>query len=98
MKKNRIVINGNPVEVEGNNVSVIGDSVYVDGKLVSAGLTGITEIHWYGDLANLQAGGSVACRDIYGDVEAGNSIYCKNIRRGSTSASCNITAGNSIYF
>lgn len=97
MKKNRIVINGNPVEVEGNNVSVVGDSVYVDGKLVSTGLTGITEIHWYGDLANLEAGGSVACRDIYGSAKAGNSIHCRSIQSGSR-GSCNITAGNSIHF
>jgi hypothetical protein len=106
MSRNRIVVNGMTVEVDGNNVAIRNGTVYVDGLPVHSGLSGVVDIIWHGDLANLEADGSVTCQDVYGDVAAGNSVKCRSVpgRHGSRQAggsygiNGNITAGNSVRF
>ena len=55
---NQIVINGESIGVSGNNISIVNDSIYVDGKLVKDKISGITEIKFIGDLANLTSNAS----------------------------------------
>ena len=50
---NRITINGKIIEVEGHNISIIGDSITVDGITIEKGLSGIVNVKFEGDLANL---------------------------------------------
>lgn len=105
MNRNRITVNGMTIEVEGSNVAIRGGTLYVNGLAVHSGLSGTVDIIWHGDLANLEAEGSVTCQDIHGDVVAGNSVYCKNVpgragTRNVTNAhgvNGNITAGNSVH-
>lgn len=108
MSKNKIIINGKPIEVEGNNVSIRNGTVYIDGVPVHSSLSGVVEIIWHGNLASLEAEGSVTCDNIYGNVSAGNSVHCKNLIYtansdnpeqpiSSSRANCNIKAGNSVH-
>lgn len=89
MAKSRITINGVTIEVEGSNVSVRNGTIYVDGATVQSGLSGDVHIIWEGDLARLEADGSVTCRNVHGDVTAGGSVQCKDI-------SGKISAGGSV--
>jgi len=88
--KNRIVINGVAIEVEGSNVSVRGDTVYVEARRVASGLSGEVHIFWDGDLAMLDADGSVTCNSVRGNVTAGGSVRCGDIAG-------HVTAGGSIH-
>lgn len=108
MSKNKIIINGKAIEVEGNNVTIRNGTVYIDGVPVDSGLSGVVQIIWQGDLASLEAEGSVTCDNIYGNVSAGNSVHCKNFIQtvnsnnpeqpiSSSRANCNIRAGNSVH-
>lgn len=90
MTVNRITINGVTVEVEGENVSVRAGVIYVDGVAVQSQLSGDVHVFWHGDLASLEADGSVSCRDVDGDVTAGGSVECRHVE-GS------VTAGGSVH-
>lgn len=79
MAISRIEINGVVFEVEGNNVSFRNGVVYVDGVAVASGLSGNVHVIWHGDLASLDADGSVDCQNIYGSVNAGGSVRCSDI-------------------
>jgi hypothetical protein len=75
-----ITINGQTFSVSGNNVVVKNGSVYVDGAKVEAGnLSGIVEIKWEGELANLNSAYSVSCGDVKGNIDAGGSVTCKTV-------------------
>lgn len=105
MSRNKIIVNGTTVEVEGNNVAIRGGTVYVDGLPVHSGLSGVVEIIWHGNLASLEAEGSVTCDSIYGNVAAGNSVHCKHLLgtvsteqpSNSSRGNVNISAGNSVH-
>lgn len=90
MTVNRITINGVTVEVEGENVSVLNGVIYVDGVAVQSQLSGDVHVLWHGDLASLEADGSVSCRNVDGDVTAGGSVQCRHVE-GS------VTAGGSVH-
>jgi hypothetical protein len=79
MAISRIEINGVVFEVEGNNVSFRNGVVYVDGVAVASGLSGNVHVIWHGDLASLDADGSVDCKNVYGSVNAGGSVHCSDI-------------------
>jgi hypothetical protein len=86
MSKNRIVVNGLTIEVEGSNVAIRSGTVYVDGVSVCSVQEQEIHVHWHGDLAYLQAGGSVTCGDVHGDVVANGRVSCQDV---SGQVSCN---------
>ena len=105
---NTIYINGKSINVQGNNISVINNRVYVDSKEVTDGeLSGVVELKFIGDLANLDVdgsltvkgnihgnvdvGGSLTCGDIGGDADVGGSVNCKVIN-GKVDAGGNVNA------
>ncbi len=92
MAKNRMTINGVTYEVEGNNISVRNGVIYVDGVVVHSGLDNSVHITWRGDLASLQADGSVTCGSVEGDVIAGGSVNCHNVS-GNVGAHGSVKAG-----
>jgi hypothetical protein len=89
---NQITINGKTYKVKGKNISVNNNSIIVDGVLVQSDLSGIVEVKFEGDLANIESHnlkvkGNVAgdidahnveCGDVGGNVKAHN-IECKTI-------------------
>lgn len=89
MTVNKITINGITFEVKGNHVSVRNGVLYVDGIAVTSGLSGDVHIIWDGDLAQLDAGGSVNCHDVHGNLNVGGAVRCNNI-------SGSVTAGGSV--
>lgn len=91
---NTIVINGKRIAVSGNNITVINDQVLVDGKVVETGLSGIVEVKFEGDLANLRCSGSATVNgEVKGNVEAGGSIKCSNVGK-SVDAGGSVSCGN----
>lgn len=104
---NTIIVNGQRFQVSGKNIVVSNGSIIVDGNIVQNGLSGIVEIKFEGDLANLKAdgsvrvngsvsgnvdaGGSVKCSNVNGDVDAGGSVDCGNIQG-------DISAGGSVRY
>lgn len=79
MSKNRIVVNGMTIEVEGNNVAIRSGTVYVDGVSICSVQDQEIHVHWHGDLAQLQAGGSVTCGDVHGNVVANGRVDCQDV-------------------
>lgn len=91
---NKIVINGKSIAVSGNNITVINDQVLVDGKVVEMGLSGVVELRFEGDLANLKCSGSATVNgDVKGDVDAGGSVKCSNVGN-SVDAGGSVSCGN----
>jgi len=90
--KNKIVINGKSHSVSGKNISIMNDKIYVDGILVESGLSGIVEVKFEGDIANLECttatingnvlgnvdGTTIRCGDVGGDVD-GTTITCGDV-------------------
>ena len=89
----------------GNNIVMSGNTVIIDGKVQDEGLTGVVAIEVSGDIMSLhsdstvtingnvsgdvEAGGSVRCRDVGGNVCAGGSVRCDDV--------CGkVTAGGSV--
>lgn len=52
---NKITINGKAFNVSGKNISVNNNSIIVDGVLVQSDLSGIVEVKFEGDLANIKS-------------------------------------------
>lgn len=75
---NQITINGQTFNVSGKNISVSGDKITVDGITIQSGLSGIVEIKFEGDLANLEAHNVKVNGNVMGDVDAHN-IECRNV-------------------
>ena len=82
---NRITINGKVIEVEGHNISIIGDSIIVrdskmlsDGVTIEKGLSGVVDVKFEGDLANLTVhkGNAEINGNIRGNVDVGGSAKC----------------------
>ena len=73
-----ITINGKQFSVQGNNITVSNDSVMVDGAVIATGLSGIVQIKFEGDLANLDAHNAKVYGNVTGDV-IGHNIECKNV-------------------
>lgn len=92
MGRNRFIINDVIYEVEGNNISIRNGVIYVDGVVVQSGLDNSVHITWHGDLASLQADGSVTCGSVEGDVIAGGSVKCQNVG-GNVGAHGSVRAG-----
>jgi hypothetical protein len=92
MGRNRLTVNGVTHFVEGNNISVRNGVIYADGVAVHSGLDSGIHITWYGDLASLQADGSVTCDSVQGDVIAGGSVKCHNVS-GNVGAHGSVKAG-----
>lgn len=91
MSKNRLIVNDIAIEVEdGARITLRNGVLYVDGNAVQSQLSGEIHVHWHGDLASLQADGSVTCRNVDGNVTAGGSVNCRNIE-GS------VNAGGSVH-
>lgn len=92
---NQIIINGKVIQTTGNNISVIGDTIYVDGEKMESGLSGIVELKFIGDLANLNTKGSATVNgDVKGDVDAGGSITISGSVGGDVDAGGSIRCGN----
>jgi len=90
IRANRITINGKVYEAPaGSSVTITNDTLYVNGAKVTDGLQGVVKVVWEGPLASLEAGGSVECGDVSGDVHGGNSVTCGNVQG-------NVRAGNSV--
>ncbi len=79
MSKNRIVVNGTTIEVEGSNVTIRSGTVYVDEVSICSVQDQEIHVYWHGDLAQLQAGGSVTCGDVHGNVTANGSVDCQDV-------------------
>ena len=75
---NRITINGKVIEVEGHNISIIGDSIIVNGVTIEKGLSGVVDVKFEGDLANLTVhkGNAEINGNIRGNVDVGGSAKC----------------------
>lgn len=92
MVKNRITVNNVTVEVEeGSHVVVRNGVLFVNGEAIQSQLSGDVHVHWHGDLASLEADGSVSCRDVEGDLTAGGSVQCRNVE-GTVSAGGSVHA------
>ncbi len=79
MSKNRIVVNGISFEVEGSNVAVRSGTVYVNEVSVCSVQDQEIHVYWHGDLAQLQASGSVTCGDVHGNVSANGNVDCQDV-------------------
>ena len=90
---NTIIINGKKTVVSGNSITVSGNSIYVDGKLIEENLSGIVEVKFEGELAELKSESSVTVNgNVHGNVKASGSISCNNVTgnvSASGSVSCN---------
>ena len=100
---NRITINGKVIEVEGHNISIIGDSITVrdskmlsDGITIEKGLSGIIDIKFDGDIANLTVHrGNVDINgNIRGNVNSGGSVTCKGDIEGNIDSGGSVTCEN----
>ncbi len=102
-----VTING--VTYEGNNIKVINNKVWINGKRIENAepdKKGILQVKVTGTLHNLEAGGSVICDDVTGDIDAGGSVQAGNVA-GSIDAGgsvqCenvggNVDAGGSVHY
>lgn len=92
---NTIFINGQKFEVTGNNVHVQNGIITVDGVTIVSNLSGVVEVKWDGDLANLKCSSSVACNDVIGNVDAGGSVNISGDVAGDVDAGGSVNvAGN----
>ena len=100
---NRITINGKVIEVEGHNISIIGDSIIVrdskmlsDGVTIEKGLSGVVDVKFEGDLANLTVhrGNAEINGNIRGNVDAGGSVKCSGDVGGDIEAGGSVTCEN----
>ena len=101
-----IIING--IKIEGNgvhNIRVNGSTVTVNGNIVGSNFSGSIEVRvTEGDVANIEADGSVTAGNVTGNVAAGGSVRCENVggdvsAGGSVKAEAiqgNISAGGSV--
>lgn len=103
---NTIIINGKSHVVSGNNITINNGKIIVDGEIIEEGLSGIVEVKFEGDLANVRssssitvngnvhgdadAGSHIQCNDIGGDADAGSHISCRDIK-GSADAGSHIS-------
>lgn len=102
----KITINGVTYEaLKGETITVANGAVIINGVTITDGLKGIVKIVWEGPLAYLNAGCSVECGAVAGNVDAGNSVKCGDVQ-GSVKAGNSVTAnkitgsvkaGNSVY-
>lgn len=85
-----VTING--VTYEGTNIKVYNHRVWVDGKEVKGepDKRGILHVSVTGDLHNLDAGGSVDCKNVTGNVDAGGSVHAGDVGG-------NVDAGGSVH-
>lgn len=75
-----ITVNGKRYDnIQGNNISVINGVIKVDGKVIEEGLSGVVEVKWEGELANLTSSASVTAGNVKGDVDAGGSVQCMSV-------------------
>jgi hypothetical protein len=89
---NTIIINGQKHVVSGSNISIGNNVIMVDGVVVQGDLSGIVEVKFEGDLANVTAGSSITVNgNIHGDADAGSHIRCNDIG-GDADAGSHITA------
>ncbi len=71
--------------ISGRNISIRNGTVMVDGREVRIdGVTGtdtseLTIVVEEGVIESLTVDGSVRCRDVMGDVDAGGSVNCGNV-------------------
>lgn len=93
---NTIVINGKSHTVSGNNIQIGNGTIMVNGVVIEGELSGIVEVKFEGDLANVtssssisvsgsilgnaDAGSHISCNDVGGDADAGSHISCRDIR------------------
>ena len=107
-KKNftSITINGQTINCSGSNITISNGKVIVDGKTIQGNMSGDIHVEIYGDVENIQCGGSVTVHgnagsvdcggtctvegDVHGDIDAGNSVNCGNVTG-------NVDAGNSVH-
>lgn len=85
----KITINGKTIDVTGNNITIRDGSVTVDGVTVASGLSGEVHVKFDGDLASLDADGSVTCGAVRGSVKAGGSVSCGDVGQS-------VSAGGSV--
>lgn len=92
---NKIVINGKSHSVGGKNISIINDKIYVDGILVESGLSGIVEVKFEGDVANLDCTTATINGNVLGDVD-GTTIRCGDVSGNvdGTTITCGKIGGN----
>ena len=91
-------MNGNTTIVEGSNIVIMDDKIIVGSTVIESGLSGIIEVKFEGDLANLHTDGNASIKgDIHGNVGAHGNVKCGNVG-GSVDASgsveCNNVEGN----
>jgi len=96
---NRAVVNGVSYNLPpGAAISIMNNTVYVNGQKfdpdpgngLNGFLTGIIELHVYGDLNSLKTDGSVIVNgNVLGSINSGGSCVCGNVGG-------NVSAGGSI--
>lgn len=97
-KMAKLVINNQ--SFTGTNVSIRGSRVYIDGVEVDAKLAmGQQELEirvTEGILGSLDAGGSVSCGEVHGDVDAGSSIMVSGSVGGSADAGSSVSVTGNV--
>lgn len=101
-------INGQKIEVPGDgpiNIQSRGSTIRIGGSVVASSIGGdgiisiggSTEVDLkiVGAVANIDAGGSVDCGDVSGDVEAGNSVRCGSVK-GSVDGGNSVTVTGNV--
>lgn len=86
----RVIIDGNKLSGEDTTKSI---KIEIHGDLASIRVDrGDVEVH--GNVAgNVDAGGSIQCKDVEGNVDAGGSIQCGDVK-GDVDAGGSINCGN----
>jgi len=95
-KMNRININGVDI-VGGRNISIRGNRVVVDGQEVNVNIgVGQQELHikvLEGSIGTLDAGGSVSCENVTGNVDCGGSANVSGNVGGNVDAGGSVNVG-----
>ena len=92
---NKITINDETFEVSGRNIVVVNGKIIVDEKTVKNGLSGIVEIKFEGDLANLDCTNATINGNVHGDVDS-TKLTCGDIAGNvdATNVHCGAIGGD----
>lgn len=75
---------GRNISIRNGTVTVDGQDVHIDG-VSGTNTRELTIVVEVGIIETLTVDGSVQCRDVMGDVDAGGSVHCGNVN-GSVDA------------
>ncbi len=87
----KVTINGTSFSFEGDQVAVISKNgiITANGTVIASNQAGEVHLTVEGGVVSIDAGGSVHCANVNGDVDAGGSVNCGHV-------SGNVDAGGSV--